>query len=180
MKKLLILGVSAILFSACSGTTNTTATTDTTPTMSPETTSPTQESMMPSPSPTSSPLASSSLMPNVPAMLTISLLSQNNSGQQGTAVLTPTKDGKVNVTLNMQGGNFTTPQPAHIHVGSCPKPGAVKYPLKDVVNGKSSTDLTVTMDELKALAKGSSKLAINVHKSATELDMYTACGDIKI
>lgn len=104
----------------------------------------------------------------------ISLSSQNNSGQSGTATLAE-ENGKVKVTINVSGGNFTNPQPAHIHLGSCPKPGEVLYPLQDVVNGKSTTTLNVTMKELKA--KGA--LAINIHKSADEVSFYTACGNIQ-
>lgn len=106
--------------------------------------------------------------------INISLSSQNNSGQSGTATLAE-ENGKVKVTINVSGGNFTNPQPAHIHLGSCPKPGEVVYPLQDVVDGKSTTTLNVTMKELKA--KGA--LAINIHKSAEEVSIYTVCGDIR-
>jgi hypothetical protein len=82
----------------------------------------------------------------------------------------------VSVVLSLKGGKFMAPQPAHIHVGSCPTPGAVKYPLTNVVNGKSVTMLNVSMKELLA---SSDKLAINVHKSAAEVTNYTACGDLQ-
>ncbi len=106
---------------------------------------------------------------------TIALNTQNSSGQQGTATLTEV-NGKVKVVLNLSGGSFTAAQPAHIHVGSCPTPGAVKYPLTNVMNGRSETILTVPMDELM---KSSDKLAINIHKSATESQIYTACGNLQ-
>jgi hypothetical protein len=106
----------------------------------------------------------------------IPLSEQNDLGQSGTAVLTETKEGKLNVKLSMSGGKFTLPQPAHIHVGSCPNPGAVKYPLNNVVNGMSETVLDVKLDDVM---KSADKLAINVHKSAAESKVYTACGDIK-
>lgn len=106
--------------------------------------------------------------------ITVSLMGQNDSGQSGTARLTE-ENGKVMVTLSLSGGTFTQPQPAHIHMGSCPTPGEVAFPLTNVVDGKSVTTLDTTMEQLKA--KGA--LAINIHKSAEESTVYTACGDLK-
>jgi hypothetical protein len=108
-------------------------------------------------------------------MKTIPLAEQSNLGQTGTAVITQTEDGKAIVTLTMTGGTFPAAQPAHIHVGSCPTPGAVKYPLTDVENGSSVTTLAVTYDEV---VNSTEKLAVNVHKSAAEAKVYTACGDV--
>ncbi len=107
---------------------------------------------------------------------TVTLQAQNNSGQSGTAVLTELNDSTVSVVLNMNGGNFTQPQPAHIHIGACPNPGAVQYPLSNVMNGKSETTLNVNMEKLLS---SSQTLAINVHKSAAESSVYTACGNLK-
>ena len=106
---------------------------------------------------------------------TVTLDTQNNSGQSGTATLTE-ENGKVKVMLSLTGGDYTSPQPAHIHAGACPTPGAVTYPLTNVVNGKSETTINATMEQLKAKMP----LAINVHKSAEEATMYTACGDIEM
>ena len=106
--------------------------------------------------------------------MTINLMAQNDSGQSGTAVLSE-ENGKVKVMLSMTGGTYTEPQPAHIHMGNCPTPGAVLFPLTNIVDGKSETMLDTTMADLKA--KGA--LAINIHKSAAEQSVYTSCGDIK-
>lgn len=106
--------------------------------------------------------------------LIVSLSEQNNSSQSGTAKLTSI-NGKTQVSISVTGGNFTTPQPAHIHAGACPTPGAVKYPLTTVVNGKSDTTIDVSLaDLLKQLP-----LAVNIHKSAAATNVYTACGDVK-
>ncbi|MCR4324312.1 MAG: hypothetical protein NUV69_01345 [Candidatus Curtissbacteria bacterium] len=68
----------------------------------------------------------------------------------------------------------TTPQPAHIHSGSCPTPGAIVYSLANVVDGESNTVLNTTMEKLKS----QKPLAINVHKSQQEVNTYVACGNL--
>ncbi len=106
---------------------------------------------------------------------TIQLEEQNDLGQTGQAVITEDADGNAVVTLTMTGGEFPDPQPAHIHDGSCPNPGAVKYPLTNVVDGASVTTLDVSYDDL---VNSTEKLAVNVHKSAKEASVYTACGNV--
>jgi hypothetical protein len=106
-------------------------------------------------------------------MKTVMLAEQNDSGQTGTVVLKEL-EGQVMVSVTMEGAVSAVPQPAHIHVGKCPTPGAVKYPLTNVVNGMSETTLDVSMADLEAAGE----LAINVHKSAEEVSVYIACGDM--
>lgn len=105
--------------------------------------------------------------------LTVPLGEQNSSTQSGDAVLTRIDDSTTHVVLNIGNGG-TTPQPAHIHKGSCanldPTP---EYPLENVVNGESSTHVNVSLDDLR-----DGEFAINVHKSADALNVYVACGDI--
>lgn len=113
----------------------------------------------------------------MPKVMTVTLGTQGTFGQSGVATFTENAEGKAVVTLAMTGGSFAAPQPAHIHVGACPKPGAVKYPLTNVENGASVTTLSVSLDELKASTES---LALNVHKSAAESSIYTACGDLPI
>jgi Cu/Zn superoxide dismutase len=102
--------------------------------------------------------------------VTVMLKAQNGSGETGQATLTPEGTGKTRVDLTLEGAPATA-QPAHFHEGSCakldPKP---KYPLQNVVNGKSTTTLPVSVSQLEGLA-------INVHKSAEDLKTYVACGD---
>lgn len=113
------------------------------------------------------------------AAVTLSFAAQNNSGITGTATLEPV-DGKVKVTLDLKSSVLdlltAAPEPAHIHVGACPNPGAVKYPLNSVVAGKSVTILNVSLATLKA----GLPLAVNVHKSTADIATYIACADIKL
>src|SRR5918911_1523772 len=99
---------------------------------------------------------------------------QNKSGESGSARLTPEGPDKTRVEIMLKGGPKGTPQPAHIHEGTCakldPKP---KQGLENVVDGKSSTVVPVGIDSLT-----SGKMAINVHKSKEEINTYVSCGDI--
>lgn len=106
--------------------------------------------------------------------MTVPLYAQNTSGEEGTAVLTDV-NGKTKVVLALTGAPVGVSQPAHIHVGACPMPGAVKYPLSNVVGGASETTLDVSLTQLK----GELPLAVNVHKSGTEASVYVSCGDLK-
>ena len=93
--------------------------------------------------------------------------------QSGEAVITPTDTG-VTVALAVTPLDETTAQPAHLHAGSCAETGDVVYPLDNVVNGVSVTELEVTLAELEA----GLPLALNVHMSAEQSTVYTACGDL--
>ncbi len=104
---------------------------------------------------------------------TVTLGAQNNSKEMGTATLKEV-DGKVTVTLDLTGTPKGVSQPAHIHTGSCPNPGAIKYPLTNVVDGKSETTLDVTMDKLRSELP----LAVNIHKSAAQSKVYVSCGNL--
>ena len=106
--------------------------------------------------------------------ITINLTERNNSGESGTATLVE-EGGQVIVTLNITGAPENVSQPAHIHVGSCPDVGAVKYPLTNVLNGESETTVNVTLSQLESELP----LAINVHQSGENASVYVACGDIK-
>jgi len=105
---------------------------------------------------------------------TVTMNVQNDSGQSGTAMISDMGNGMVHVVLDLTPAGTTDPQPAHIHKGTCanldPNPA---YPLSNVVEGKSVTDVEADFAELVA-----SPYAINVHKSAAEVPVYVSCGDI--
>jgi len=107
-----------------------------------------------------------------PHSLSYALKAQNGSGENGSVMLVGT-GSKTTVTISLTGENTTGKQPAHIHVGPCAKLGAVKYPLSDVVLGRS---ITVVDAPLGALTNGT--LAVNVHESAADLGKYVSCADL--
>ena len=121
---------------------------------------------------TLAPVAAQQASPASGQSTTVQLNPQNNSGESGTATLTA-QGNQTHVVINLNGAPPSA-QPAHIHQGTCanlnPKP---QYPLNDVTNGKSDTTVNAS---LASLMNGNS--AINVHKSAAEIQTYVACGDI--
>jgi hypothetical protein len=115
------------------------------------------------------------LVGDAAADTTVKLRPQSNSGESGTATLTP-EGNSTKVTLHVTGVTGATgSQPAHIHKGTCdkldPKPA---FPLSPVVNGMSETTVKAS---LKDLTTGG--YAINGHKSAQDLQTYVFCGEIK-
>lgn len=105
--------------------------------------------------------------------LTVALHAQNGSGESGTATLTQA-GADVKVVISLKGAPATTPQPAHIHDGTCADLKGVAYPLTNVVGGASTTTVKgVTIDKLLG-----GTYAINVHESAANLGKYVACGNI--
>lgn len=110
------------------------------------------------------------------AVITINLTAQNNSGQAGTATLTA-KGNQTEVVMNLSTGpaGASTEQPVHIHTGTCASLGDVAHGLTNLVNGKSTTTVDVS---LSTLLNGT--FAINAHKSGAEASVYTACGEVKL
>jgi Cu/Zn superoxide dismutase len=106
--------------------------------------------------------------------ITIKMVAENGSGEDGTATLTQIADG-VRVVVELKNAPADTPQPTHIHIGTCAKiKAAPEYPLANTVNGKGAA--TVAGVSLDDLLKGS--YAVNVHKSGTDLGTYVSCGNI--
>jgi hypothetical protein len=104
----------------------------------------------------------------------VRLVTQNSSGEKGTATLYDGAKGLI-VKLRMDGGAESVDQPAHIHKGTCdkldPKP---TYPLRTVHDGESETTIPdVTIAQLEK-----TPFAINVHKSTKEIPVYVSCGNL--
>ena len=89
----------------------------------------------------------------------------------GTAVLLA-QGAKTEVDL-FTTPNIGVPQPAHIHDGSCPGVGAVKFPLTNIQDGHSQTVVDASLADL---LKGG--YAINTHLSTTDAGKYVACGNL--
>ena len=91
----------------------------------------------------------------------------------------------------------SVPHPAHIHSGTCDELGDVVYPLEDVtgealsgtpgaspepaaeglpgdVIARSRTAVDASLDDILAEPH-----AVNVHKSAEEIDVYVACANVE-
>lgn len=105
--------------------------------------------------------------------VSVKLDAQNDSGQSGSATLLP--EGKqTKIVIDLLNAPAGVAQPAHIHLGSCGKLNkSPKWPLEPVKDGRSVTLLPVALDTILA-----EKAAINVHKSAAEVQVYVSCGNI--
>jgi hypothetical protein len=104
---------------------------------------------------------------------TIALETLNASGVTGEVTFTDLGGRtRVDVTVDPAGN---ADMPAHIHPGTCadltPQP---KFPLENVRQGRSTTDVPASLGELFA-----GSLAVNIHKSNDDLRTYTACVDIR-
>jgi hypothetical protein len=105
---------------------------------------------------------------------TLQLAMLNDSGVRGTVTFLEAGAGRTRVDVRVEpAGNLD--MPAHIHPGSCddltPQP---KFPLENVRDGTSTTEVPTTIAELFA-----GGLALNVHRSNDDLGTYTACVDIR-
>ena len=94
------------------------------------------------------------------------------SGQSGTVTITA-QGATTKVVIALTGEPSGAHQPAHIHVGDCAHPGAVKIPLTDIVGGHSTTIIDKPYSQV--VVAGTS---VNTHKSAAELNVYKACANL--
>ena len=104
--------------------------------------------------------------------VTVDLGEQNGSGESGTATLTSDGEQTV-VVIELTGAPADTPQPAHIHNGTCAEIGDVVHPLTNVEGGASETTVAAPLADLQAGA-----FAVNVHESEEAIQNYVACGEI--
>jgi hypothetical protein len=98
----------------------------------------------------------------------------NDSGVSGTVTLTAVSDERTRVEIVVEPAGHAS-MPAHIHPGTCddlvPQP---EHPLENVVDGTSVTEVAASIEEL--LSGGQ---ALNLHRSNTEMEVYTACVDLR-
>lgn len=103
----------------------------------------------------------------------LTFVTLNGSGVSGTVAFRDV-GGRTEVDVRVEpAGNLD--MPAHLHPGTCdnltPQP---KYPLENVRDGKSTTEIPVSTAELLA-----DQTAVNLHASVSDLKTYTACADIR-
>jgi hypothetical protein len=100
----------------------------------------------------------------------LQLRTLNDSGVTGSVTLTDMGDQRTLVEIDVDPAGHPS-MPAHIHPGTCdelvPQP---KYPLQNVVDGASVTEVPAPLDEL---LRG--EVALNIHHSNEEMGVYTAC-----
>ncbi|HEV2909700.1 MAG TPA: hypothetical protein VGX02_10540 [Candidatus Eremiobacteraceae bacterium] len=96
----------------------------------------------------------------------------NKSAQQGTVTMVAA-GSKTRVTIALTGEPMGAIEPAHVHVGNCAHPGAVIYPLTDVVAGHSVTLVNAPLSKVQVTGN-----SVNVHKSAAQLNLYMACANL--
>jgi hypothetical protein len=105
---------------------------------------------------------------------TLSLRTLNHSQVTGTVTLTELDPMRTQVVIAVDpAGNLD--MPAHIHPGTCdalvPQP---RFPLANVVGGASTTEVPAGFAELVT-----GDVAVNLHKSNSELEVYTACVELE-
>jgi hypothetical protein len=106
---------------------------------------------------------------------TVLNLDKGRDGDQTPAAAVLVSAGtKTDLFVSVKPGPAGVAQPIHVHEGSCPGVGAVKYPLTNVVDGKSKTTVDASLDDL---LKGN--YSINIHESTTNSGKYVACGAVK-
>ena len=107
-----------------------------------------------------------------PLSVTVDLGPGRDGDQQGTATLTAL-GSQTSVSISITPGEAGVGQPVHIHEGMCPGVGAVAFPLTNIVDGTSTTVVDAALADLL-----SGNYSINVHKSQSEITLYTSCGNI--
>lgn len=106
--------------------------------------------------------------------ITISIDEEINSGVHGTAILTEKgNQTEVVVKMNKQ-ADGTKPMPVHIHTGVCNANPQVTYPLQPIVNGTSTTMVNAPLSEIRSTLR-----SIQVHRSAEEINVWIACGNLQ-
>ena len=98
----------------------------------------------------------------------------NTSGESGTATLSDVGGNKTKVVIAVTGQPANTPQPVHVHKGTCAQlDPAPAYGLTTLADGKSETVIDQPLSSLQR-----ERFAINGHKSAQDATTYVFCGDI--
>jgi len=104
------------------------------------------------------------------------MVPMNNSGITGTITVIPVAVDKTKLVAVIKGKNVSGPMPFSINLGRCDNPAAkVKYPLTEVVHGKSETVISAATS---SLFQGD-QLSINLGESKSTPSKSVACGNIQ-
>lgn len=105
--------------------------------------------------------------------VTLEIAELNGSGVSGQVTLEAVDEATTLVSIDVEPAGHES-MPAHVHAGSCdelvPQP---RYALENVADGRSSTQIPASLEELTAGGQ-----ALNLHRSNEEMDVYTACVDL--
>lgn len=108
--------------------------------------------------------------------LTATLKEQHSSGVSGTALLTDKGHNNTMIQVQLQGDPKGGRHPMHLHEGVCTGTiPTIRYPLHDVVKGKSKTVIHASIQDLK-----SEPLYFNIHESAHHLGKVITCGAVQL
>ncbi len=110
----------------------------------------------------------------IPKGVVLNLDKGRDGDQTPAAAVLVSAGAKTDVYVSIKPGPAGVAQPVHIHEGSCPGVGAVKFPLTNIVDGKSKTTVDATLDDI---LKGG--YSINAHESTANAGKYVACGAVK-
>jgi hypothetical protein len=107
------------------------------------------------------------------AELTLQMKARNNSGQDGTAILSATPDGNTTVVLDLA-NSPAGPQPSHVSSGTCANLGSTVHILGGLRGGKLQATVPASLDSLL-----SGQFAVNVTKSPREFGVSVSCAEIR-
>jgi hypothetical protein len=109
-----------------------------------------------------------------PTPTRLDLRTLSSSGVTGSVTLAAVGGERTLVTVQVDPAGHPD-MPAHIHPGTCdelvPQP---RYPLANVVGGRSTTEVPASLEELLA-----GDVALNLHASNQEMQIYTACVELR-
>ncbi len=106
---------------------------------------------------------------------TMQLMALNNSGVQGTAVVTHMGD-TTQVELRLTGGGANATHQAHVHSGSCEAQGSVAAPLSPVQTDASGSGVSTTSVTLPWQTLADGKHYIQAHEAGGMKPV--TCGNI--
>ncbi len=104
----------------------------------------------------------------------LTLVPLNDSGVTGSVTMTAVGEARTLVVVDVDPAGHPD-MPAHIHPGTCtelvPQP---RHPLANVVDGHSTTEVNASLEQLLA-----GDAALNLHASNQEMQLYTACVELR-